>query len=221
MIYLIDDNLRNQQREYNAGYLGAGTYDSLIKSLYILMETSDFSPFETASCLFLHDSFPDFNANNEVVHGSAKILDRIVNIASAKKIPIVRFSNSYIGLEQSEFDKNGLTGINKWLFYQNLEPFILNYKDKAKIELKILAYGPHYIYKEMQLLYHKIANDLQTNYMDSSRDEILPKLKEFGELCSSWESIQERFNRCTGPELLLYLDKIIKSVIRYGRNIHN
>jgi len=221
MIYLIDDNRRNQQREYNAGYLAAGTYATLIKPVYVLMESDDFSPFQKASCLLLHDSFPDFDASGEIIHGNTKILDKIINIAMDKEIPLVRFSNSYIGLEQSVFDNNGLSGINKWLFYQNLEPFILNYRDTSTIELKILAFGNHYVYKEMQQLYHEIADHLQANYLEASKEELLPKLKKFGELCGSLKLLEERFHRCTGPELLLYLDKIIKSVIRYGRNIHN
>lgn len=221
MIYLIDDNRRNQQREYNAGYLSIGTYIEVIKPFYVLMESNNFSLFETASCLLLHDSFPDFNASSEVIHGSSKIVDKIVAIATSKKIPLVRFSNSYIGLEQYILDENGLSGINKWLLYQNLESFILNYRDTHSIELKILAYGSHYIYKELQQLYHQMADNMQSNYLEVSREELLPKLKKFGELCNSWETLEERFHQCTGSELLLHMDKVIKSVIRYGRNIHN
>lgn len=221
MIYLIDDNLRNQQQEYNAGYLGSGTYQNLITPHYTMTVNSDFDQFKAADCLLLHDSFPEFDAGGQVVHGSAKIVTKIVSVATEKNIPLVRFSNSYIGLEESVFNDKGLSGINKWLFYQNLEHFIHHFRDQNSIEIKILAYGPHFVYKEMQLLYHQIAQDLQANYLESSRTDLTPKLQKFGDLCNSSENIQKRFDEGTGPELLLFLDKVIKSVIRYGRNIYN
>ncbi len=179
------------------------------------------SLFKDASCILIHDSFPDFNSNGEVLQGSNRVAEKIKDTAKSKKIPLVLFSNSFIGLEQGAITELSITGINKRLFYKNLKDFLIKVNKDNEIEIKILAYGNNFVYKELESLYSQIASYINIHGIELARKNAATLVSLFGDLCNSPAKVEKEFSELNARLFLNYLDKIIKSFIRYGRNIYS
>lgn len=221
MIYLIDDNRRSQQKEYGCDYLEQQTYAHVLDTIYRLTPTDDISRLKGASCILLHESFPDFNSAGEIIQGNTTVAEKIRTLAAAENIPIVNFSNGFIEIEHTSISPNFIAGINKRLMYRNLRDFLDRFDLDRKIGLKILVYGKNFIYRELELLYNRIANAINTKGKEAAAPEIIDQVEMFSELCGSKESVETAFSKLEGKPFLSYLEKIIKSIIRYGINIYN
>jgi len=220
MIYLIDDDRGSQQQEYGVTYLNSAQYYDVIKPIYKLTSNDDISMFSTADCILLHESFPDFDTNGETLQGQNKISQKIRNIARDKSIPLVIFSNGILELEPDQISDLAITSLNKRLFYLNLEAFIKKFINDKLIFLKILPYGPNFIYSELMEFYGKIAQIVNTNDSENFRSKIQPLVIAFADKTNNGESIIEKSEKLSGTDFLKYLEKIIQSVFNYGKNIY-
>ncbi|TDQ08874.1 hypothetical protein [Pedobacter metabolipauper] len=221
MIYLIDDNRREQQREYGCNYIADGTYSDVLTVWNRRSESDDFSMLKSAACILLHDSFPDFNSAGEILQGSTKVAENIKDGARIDKCPLVLFSNSFTGFEQGEIKQKEITGLNKRLFYTNLEDFILHYKTIGEIQLKILAYGKNFKHRELEDLHAQIANFIAVHGMEIARKDAIDLVEKFSTISESGEELKKQFADLDGRSYINLLDKIIKFYVRYGRSIYS
>jgi len=221
MIYLIDDNRREQQREYGCNYIANGTYSDVLTVWNRLSEGDDLSTLKTAACILLHDSFPDFNSAGEILQASNKVAEKIKDGARMEKCPLVLFSNSFTGFEQGEIKQKEITGLNKRLFYTNLEDFILHYKTIEEIQLKILAYGKNFKHRELENLHAQISNSIAVYVVEIARKNAIDLVEKFSALSESGEELKKQFAHLDGRSYINLLDKIIKFYVRYGRSIYS
>lgn len=221
MIYLIDDNRRAQQREYGCNYIADGTYSDVLTVWNRRSERDDFSMLKSAACILLHDSFPDFNSAGEILQGSIKVTEKIKDGARAEERPLVLFSNSFTGFEQGKIKQKEISGLNKRLFYTNLEDFILHYQATGEIELKILAYGKNFKHRELEDLHAQIANIIAVQGIEVARKDAIDLVEKFSTISESGEELKKQFANLDGRSYLNLLDKIIKFYVRYGRSIYS
>ncbi|MBB2145748.1 hypothetical protein GM921_09640 [Pedobacter sp. LMG 31464] len=221
MIYLIDDNRRSQQKEYGCDYLQAKTYNHILEPVYILTAVDDISRFENASCILLHESFPDFNAAGQVQLGNTAVAEKVRGLAREKNIPIVIFSNGFIEIEYTAVKSSSITGMNKRLMYRNLKDFLDNFVEEQRIELRILIYGKNFIYKELLFLYSRIASVINSGELEGQRKKVELLVIRFAELCNSKDKVAKAFAELEMHAFLKYLEKIINAVNKYGVNIYN
>jgi hypothetical protein len=221
MIYLIDDNRREQQREYGCNYIANGTYSDMLTVWNRRSSGDDFSMLKYAECILLHDSFPDFNSAGEILQGSTTVAEKIKDGARTDNRPLVLFSNSFTGFEQGQIKQNEITGLNKRLFYTNLEDFILQYKSIGEIQVKILAYGKNFKHRELENLHSKIAIYIAVHGMQIARKEAIDLVEKFSSISESGEELKKQFAELDGRSYINLLDKIIKFYVRYGRSIYS
>ena len=235
MIYLIDDNrFEQQQKVYHADYLFNDTFKSILTTIYkvkIDEHKKLANDIRNSSVILIHNTFADADENGVYLDSSRRIRDFIVaDIAEEEDIPYVLFSG---GMSETTFDDednpNIITSINKNLFYENLYPFLLHFKETSEIELKILAYGNEYkIYDAIKLLETIIAKLQQKNEQIVFQLTMID-LKEFHRfyaLSKSKKSVavflDELINNpLTVGEFIQKLKKIKKSLFTYGENIYD
>jgi hypothetical protein len=230
MIYLIDDNRQQQQEEYGAFYIHDSAYKGFFKIISVM---SDFKSIDwsDAMCILVHKSFPDFDASGKIILGTQNNFEDIIHFCFTQKkpIPLVVFSNGTFHLDYDfEAEPYYIKEINKRIFYSNLIFFLDYYRNYKIIELRNLPYGGNFIIQELtkcfSLLYFDLGDSLNRNFDASIVN--MPVLKEFytkSKSSSSFESFIQQMvlSAPTNKKALEFLDKIIKSYIRYGFNIYN
>jgi hypothetical protein len=240
MIYLIDDNQNNQRfNNYNITFVENGDFEGYLKSIEKLnigksfSDTSHLDFLQTAECILLHTSAEDYDNNKGYLSGSKTNVLKIKELISqeGEQIPLVLFSN---GTTETEFDFNNnsnyISAINKNLFYEHLWDFLDYYKNTKKIELRILAFGKNFTYKEISKLANEIFNgiDVKDNseYLElSDLSKITNSFKPFIELSFPKNDINEIFNDIEDNPITIrnfkkIINKTTESYIKYGRNIY-
>ncbi|MBD1385899.1 hypothetical protein IDJ75_11460 [Mucilaginibacter rigui] len=227
MIYLIDDNRRDQQKEYHCQFLAAGTYSHFIKPLYRLTPDEDLNFLKSADAIFVHSSFPDFDGQGKVIEGQSEVYEKIFNLLKDEPaIPYVLFSN---GDTEPAFDPEnplGLDRINKRLFYLNLGDFLTAYEKDKVPELRILAYGGNFLSRDMLVLFDRLNSLFLSGAGMKEKAEIERLSRLLGELVGGDPRIPAMLATVLKGEsefnaYLTYLEKIIKAYIRHGRNIYH
>ncbi|AMR32717.1 hypothetical protein A0256_15445 [Mucilaginibacter sp. PAMC 26640] len=225
MIYLIDDNRREQQKEYGCDFLTDTDLLSFFKIVSKIIVGTDITYLKDSTCILIHNSFPDFNASGEAISAQTNIYESILTLAGEKTIPVVIFTNSILDLDYNKSEAVNISRINKRLFYSNLKDFLYHFKETGNAEFKILTYGKSFIAQDLSLISAQISS-LINSY--SFKDK-LPKIKEltaqFATLAKSEMAVMAKFEAAahsSAPGVLLnYLEKIIQSILRHGRNIYS
>jgi len=225
MIYLIDDNRREQQQEYNCSFLALGEYQERIKPIYKITTSEEIAFLKDATAIFIHQSFPDFNAIGATITGQTIVYDKISNLFRGDpEIPYVIFSN---GITDHTYDSENpfqIEQINKRQFYLNLKDFLDYYIAKDVIEFKILAYGKNFIAMEIAELFERIAGLFHRG--EHSESAAITALNaEIILLIGADPEINKKLTEALKnaelvPLYLSYIEKILQSFIRYGRNIY-
>ena len=231
MIYLIDDNQRNQQQElFKANYLFDGSFDDIIEKIYFIRinEINVFkSKLASAKAIFMHNTFEDQDHEGNFIKSSLRIRKMIENdIANEFEIPLVLFS---YGMTETiydfETDPFQIKAIRKDVFYDNLKPFLNHYKATGEIEFRILAYGNNFkaeiaIRKSDKLFLALNDEKFNLNMLN------LKDLEDYFELTNSTidfniflDFLED--NICTISDFKNIIKTINKSLLRYGRNIHH
>lgn len=223
MIYLIDDNRRQQQEEYNSFFLKEKSYHLFFEAIYKIKQSDNLNFLKKAKCILIHQSFPDFNESAMAIEGSTTIYENILEISNSNQIPIVIFSN---GAHNIIFSKTNITAINKQLFYQNLEDFIIHYSKTKQIIFEILIYGKNYLYKELSLIFNEIALMVRMKSDTNENKNLYDLSRLFSEKSNSDVTIvNNKLEQLSFDKLELdylpKLTKILNSMLKYGRNIYS
>jgi len=223
MIYLIDDDRFRQQKEYTGGFLEKVPYSTIVRCIYQLNIDDKIISIQKDDVVLLHLSLPDFK-NNLILEGSTTIYESLIDNAHAHNCPLVIFSNGFN--QEPEFDtvKNEIKTINKREFYLRLKDFLDKYLSTEKIELRILAYGKNFIARELSSIFDQISR-LFTPSIGLNQEELYLLNKQFAERVGSveLESKLLQLSQIENPRevYLPYMEKIILSFIKYGRNIYH
>jgi len=232
MLYLIDDNQRNQQQDlFKANYLFDGSFDDILVKLYgiKLQETNIIKEkLKEANAIFLHNTFEDQDDLGNYIKGGLRIRKMIENdVALEYNIPLVLFS---YGMTDTiyDFDNNAnqINSIRKDTFYENLYPFLKNYRESGQIDFRIIAYGVNFNVKLATKISEAILNKL-SNTNDFHLSEIdINELKKYYELTSSQMDFNAFLDNIEDTVLSTQdfknlITNINKSLFRYGRNIHH
>ena len=161
-IFLIDDNLYNQQEQYGCTYLTNGAYASILELVYAirLPDFNDLMPrIQSAPAILIHDTFLDRDAKGKIKDGSISIRNKIVDITEYDKIPLVLFSNSKQDVKLLPTDDNAIRlEINKQRFYSHLRDFLEFYQASGEIEFRILMHGEDFLTVEAMRLRDRLLN---------------------------------------------------------------
>ena len=238
MIYLIDDNSKNQRVGYGASYIDEGTYDDILTHIEKINGTTDLSFLQDAKLIMIHDSLEDFE-NETFIEKSQGARHNIVDLAHHNNIPLVFFSD---GHSAPMIDSEGnISQLKKADFYYRLRDFIENYKAYGNIELNILAYGKNWkavkLREEIKGLYNKFRHKKHDEIL--TLKDILPNknsgnVEEPNYLLNiievySQPIIGKKYNEIldyiedeplTVGEFKQRIDKIFISVNRYGKNTY-
>ncbi len=233
MIYLIDDNLNNQQQlEYHANYLFDGTFDDILKCVYKI-KIDEFSlikeDLKNATTILLHNTFSDADNNGHFIKGetSKRIRNGIVeDIIKKFEIPYVLFSR---GIYETTFDDkksiNAIYGIHKDVFYKNLFYFLHFYQKNKIIDLRILVDGENYeIQEKIDFLDVFIEKINREQSILTISNESKNEFELFYISIGSEKNFTDFWNQIANQDISLFQDtlkKIKKSLKKYGRNIYN
>ncbi len=240
MIYLIDDNQDDQRRFiYNIKFVDDDTFEDLLISREKIEnskieDTSNLEFLKDAKCILLHDTTEDYDSEKKEYLKSKTNVTKIIEKISdyGEKIPLVRFSNRFTN-EKADFpNKNYIRKITKDKFYQRLYDFITEYKNTGKIEIRIIAEGKNFISNEMKEYRNKLLNPIALNkeseLMKITETHIKDKkaFEKFFSIAFSELKIQSVYddledNPITICEFRNKINKIIKSINNYGKNIYN
>ena len=166
MIFLIDDNLDNQQiKKYEAHYLFDDTFSDILEKIYKIEthEEHKIAGLLTAKAILLHNGFSDVDEYGVQSEKSSHIRNKIEQLSENHSIPLVLFSGKYQN-EEVKLDNDILPKriqIDKGLFYGHLYDFLEHYKNKKEIELKIIAHGKLYELDQMLRYFKNILAELK------------------------------------------------------------
>jgi len=145
MIVVLDDTFSARHKFSDVSYLKDEKYHLVVKILENPTK-KDFrelvSEGHKVQLLCNHRSLRLFNDKLEVIDGKEAILN-FFNYLQAEKMQRIEFGRDmHSNLKAKTLDKD--------VFYTNLKPFLDNFIDYGKIEIKILFFGSHY--QELEFL---------------------------------------------------------------------
>lgn len=241
MIYLIDDNQNNQRfNNYNITYIEDGCFDGHLKSIEKIKvgksfsDTSHLKFLEAADCIILHTSTEDYDDARGFLPGSTNNVLKIKELISQEgdQIPLVLFSNAMDAVE-FDFENNPkyISAIKKNLLYEHLFDFLEHYKNTAKVELRILAWGKNFSSREITKLSFEILSSVESK---EKLEEL--KLSDLSNIINSFKSFialslpKNNFNQIMEEiednpikikEFRRRINQIKESFDKYGKNIYN
>lgn len=240
MIYLIDDNQNNQRlKNYNCTFIEEGIFDGYLTAIEKLADgknNSDVSHLEflkSADCILLHATAEDYDLKKGFLSGSNTNVMKIKEIISQEGeiVPLVLFSNR-MGEAEFDFEKNPkfISSIKKNLLYERLFDFIEHYKNSGYIELRIIAWGKNFAFREITKHAIEILNalslkDNQEYLLLTDMSNVINSLKSFFKLSLPGTNINFVLNKIEDEHMSVQTFKrkinlITESYAKYGKNIH-
>lgn len=234
MIYLIDDDSKNQRVAYGASYINDGLYDDILCHLEKVNPDLDLSLLSGASYVMVHESLADF-INGQYDDTSHIAQDNIIHYADKNNIPYVCFSDGHapIGIFDSN---NNIVCLKKSTFYARLQDFLDYYKASHNIEPRILAYGREFqkyiIEKLIKSLFLKFSHKSPTDRLMPA--DVMPSKANEPEYCKQIINLAQpaigigyddllddiEDNDITVGEFKQHVNKIFNSVSQYGTNTY-
>lgn len=161
MIIILDDTFNVRHKYSDISYLKDVKY----KNICIIIEKptmKDFrnivGDFKNIDLLCNHRSLKLFNDKQDVIDGSQAIQNLFIQ-AQSEYVSRLEFGRDmHPNIKAKTLDKD--------VFYSNLKPFLDNYIETKKIELKILFYGESYAELEYLSAIDKMMDEI--NFTDSS-----------------------------------------------------
>lgn len=226
MIYLIDDNRRDQQKEYNCDFLGRKEFEPFLRVIDKITAGTDVSYLKDAKCILIHSSFPDFDTNGQAIEAQTNVYEAILALSVKNRIPIVVFTNSILDLDYSQGLSDLVIRVNKRLFYGHLENFLNYYLEHGAVERKILIYGKNFIAQDLAVISAHISSLISTYGLKEKLKEITALTADFAGIAGSTSEVQRQLDMAAKDmappaSFLNYLEKIIRSVLQHGRNIYS
>ncbi len=232
MMYLIDDNQRNQQQTiFKAEYLFDGSFDDILEKIYAIKvnEVATIKEkLQSAEAIFLHNTFEDQSIDGQFIKSSLRVRKMIEDdIVDEFHIPLVLFS--YGMTEGTIYDYESepfkIKAIRKDAFYENLKPFLVHYQNTGEIEFRILAYGKKYQAEMALRLSERLMQSLSGKDFNLNLLSI-KDLEDYFQLTDSQMTFNSFLdfiedNIRTIYEFKILIRTIDKSLLRYGRNIHH
>ena len=178
-IYLIDDNIDGNQQKYGSSFVEEGKYADVMNYISRLSATDDLGFVNDAACILMHKTLDDFydGVFHDDSHKVAGLIRQSDGVGDT--IPLVLFSDgdtADMG-EYRQENPNMIYSLSKRAFYSRLENFIMHYKTKGQIELKILAYGRDY----EKVIIEKAATAVFASLQNIGNDELVPVAKIHGQ----------------------------------------
>ena len=232
MIYLIDDNQHDQQKQkFKADYLFTGEYDSFLKVITTIRHDTikDLKlELKSAKAIFLHNTYEDQDEEGNYIKNSLRIKKMIEeDIANKENIPLVLFSYGMSPITTYDYDNdpNQIESIRKDIFYENLQSFLENYKATNIVDFRYIAYGKNFhvelaIKKSEEILNTFVDNVFVFNKLDFNLLENYYKLTNSNSDFNAFLDFIEE-NVFTVTDFKNLIKNINRSLLRYGKNIHN
>jgi len=236
MILIFDDTFDERKADYPMDFLELEKYSNVIK-IFSKIKGNEIKPFEAlikeASCIACHRTIK-FYGNS----GNALSREQNINISGKLESYINSYKKPYISFSGSNTMTNLLGDykliINKRQFYYNLQNFADYFIDENNtIEFKVLTYGKNWIGYELSVIQSNIFYILNKNSACQTLDEFeCLKTKLFSELIRFNEvsnlfavtDLWLKYLKSNFKEicfLRLFIEKTVKSYIKYGKYIHN
>jgi hypothetical protein len=233
MIFLIDDNLSNQQESYGCDYISAGKYKDFLhyrKSIKTT-ERADFYEFfqNNASLLLIHGTSKDADKDGNFL-STIQVVEKLLKICESET-PIIPFVMFSIGWTSGPIvdGKGNIQDINKKQFYGNLKVFLDNYSITGSIDCDILSKGPNYKKysiidkgREVENIIEKFGDDDLYKYgTNLELDFALNQFISNSGSKVSFNDFKNNFsNSLTIFQLKEMIGKAINSILKYGRNVY-
>jgi len=229
MIYLIDDNLSNQQEKYGCSFVKEGLYKNILE-YYVGIKTHERSDFieaklKKAEAVFFHSTTKNLDADGNIVE-STETIEKIRKFVIENEIPYVSFSWSHTSCLPI-YQNNNIISMNKRIFYLNLKEFLDNYVKNNVIDLKILATGSNY---KKELLIEQAEDIIKilesTHFLNIflSNNDLKNKFSNFFTDSSSninYKDFIEKYeNKVTVFEIIKLVKEALNSIRKYGKNIY-
>lgn len=219
MIYLIDDS---EIKNIDTTYLRQDRYKDIITIIDDMGQfDSHIGDYEKAQCIMVHKTF----CNSNVVYDK---MERVTQQGDCP-IPFVAFSaGDNDNAVFNETSPQVIYGLKKAVFYERLKPFLDDFIDKGRANLRILAYGKDYA----KILVRSCALDILRSIYGKDGivrlDDVAglasnPKFKRlveqaqlnYGDLLEKLEDHPISFDR-----LRMNINGIVNSFNQYGKNIY-
>jgi len=234
MIYLIDDNINNKRViELGISFVDDKSFTDILIPISTLKKDEDISYLKKASCLLVHKTTNDSDANGYFLENSnSKAIEIIETISDyGKFVPLVIFSNRMDEIAEYNHDVNPrcIYQIKKNTFYDRLFDFLIKYRETKEIELRIIAYGKNYKVVEISRYAKMLLNDIagkEKNMSFNLKDIKISTLEKFHQLADIEMSYKDLLifledNPIKISKFIDNLSLIIESVNKYGKNIYN
>ena len=174
-IFLIDDNIDGNQQKYGGSFVEEGKYADVMRYISRLSPTDDLGFVNDAACILMHKTLDDFydGVFHDDSHKVAELIGQTEGMGDS--IPFVLFSDgdtADMGVYRQE-NPNMIYSLSKRAFYSRLENFVVHYKEKGEIELRILAFGRDY----EKVMLEKAASAVFARIQDTENDELVPVTK--------------------------------------------
>lgn len=235
MILIFDDTFEERKADYPTDYLSQEKYINVIK-IYTQIKGSAINTFEAqitdATCIACHRTIKFYGNSGSVLPQERNIqfFDKIESFINNSSKPYISFSGSNIHTKL--IGENNLA-INKRQFYFNLQNFADYFIDNQQVELRTLTYGKNWLGYELSGIQSNIFYILGRyekcqflNDFDKIESKLFSELIRFNEVNGLFTSSESwvQYLRINYNEICFlqsFLEKIVKSYIKYGKYIYN
>jgi hypothetical protein len=235
MILILDDTFVEREADYPTDFLLQEEYKNVI-NIHTQIKGSEINTFESkitdATCIACHRTIKFYGNSGNVLSQEKNIhfFDKLESFINNSCKPYISFSGSNIHTKL--IGENNLA-INKRQFYFNLQNFADYLIDNQQVELRTLTYGKNWLGYELSGIQSNIFYILGRHEkyqfltdFDNIESKLFSELIRFNEvngLFTSSESwIQYLKTNYNGICFLQsFLEKIVKSYIKYGKYIYN
>lgn len=233
MILIFDDTFPERKADYPLNFLDEKKFQDVVK-IITKVKGNQVKSFEneiqSSTCIAYHRTMKFYGNSGNLLPNEKNIVcfEHLEKLIHEAEIPNISFSGSNSITKQ--IGKNKLT-INKSQFYFNLQDFLEYFIDEQELEFKVLTFGKNWIGYELSFIQSKINAILAK--------ELLAGNSNFTQASTALLEELHRFNNIaklkSEPDWLLYLtanqpqfvalqsflDRTVKSYIKYGKYIYN
>jgi hypothetical protein len=227
MIYLIDDNLENQQQSYGCDFIMAGDYSENL--LYLKgVATHERNKFlkelpHAATAVLFHATSKNIDANGDFME-SIDTIGKVRTCVVENKIPYVSFSWGHTSHSATFLDGN-VDSMNKRLFYLNFKAYIEEHVNTKNSDFNILVNGSEYKREILIEEGRKLIHSLSMSSSDSiQNDNTIKNLaKSFFQNSESQFNFEkyslQSENSIFG--LIQVVEDALKSIEKYGKDFYH